>query len=98
MQTACLGAPLGPLLQGSLAWTPHFTPESAKGSQRACFGIHQLRCASSEADEKDMRRGWTRCIFPRHHQDGPPRNFASPGHEETNWTEQNLPARKKRAV
>ena len=43
MQTARLGAPLGHPLQGSLALTPHFTPESAEGSQRASFGILQLR-------------------------------------------------------
>ena len=59
MQTACLEAPFGHVLQGFLALTPHFTPESAKDSLCACFGIHQLRCASSEADEKDMRKGWT---------------------------------------
>jgi len=41
-EAACLGAPLGHHLQGSLALTPLFTRKSAKGSQRACLGIHQL--------------------------------------------------------
>ena len=43
MQTARRGAPRGHHSQGPLVLTPHFTPESANGSQRACFGILKLR-------------------------------------------------------